>query len=63
MAKDTMPDVQSYLTGLDFPASKQTIISYAKDKKAPHEVVTALNGISDRDYMDADDVMKEMESK
>ncbi len=43
-------EVQKYLSGIDFPADKAEIISYAKSKGAPNEVIDALNGLPDMDY-------------
>ena len=56
-------DLQSHLAGLDFPAEKQAILGHAKHKSAPHDVVAALNGIMDREYLDMADLMEELESK
>lgn len=65
MAKEilTQDVLQNYLSGLDFPTNKQAIINQAKRKNAPSEVVSALNGIPDRDYMDVEDLMKVIESR
>jgi hypothetical protein len=64
MAKNMLSeDIQSHLSGLEFPVNKQGAISHAKDKNAPHEVITALNGIPDREYTDVEDLMKEIDSR
>lgn len=56
-------DIQKHLSGLEFPASKQGIISHAKDKNAPQEFISTLNGLPDREYMDMDELMRELEMR
>jgi hypothetical protein len=57
MANTTnLVDLQKYLGGATFPASKQDLIKQAKMKNAPGEVVSVLNGIADREYADVTDV-------
>jgi len=42
--------VQKYLGGIDYPASKQDIVSSAKDSGADDNVLDALNGLPDKTY-------------
>lgn len=57
----SMADVKKYLSEVDFPCDKQTLIDYAKDKDAPKELIDMLNELVDREYTSVDDVMSEME--
>jgi len=51
-----MPDtpnpvqVQKFLGGIDYPASKAEIIAAAEDAGADDRVLEALEGIPDREY-------------
>jgi len=42
--------VQKYLGGIDYPASKDDIVSKAESAGADKEVLDALRGIADREY-------------
>jgi len=42
--------VQKFLGGIDYPASKQTICDAARDSGADDDVLDALEGIPDREY-------------
>ena len=42
--------VQKFLGGMDYPVSKDTILSTAKDQGAHQEILDALGNIPDRDY-------------
>jgi hypothetical protein len=42
--------VQKFLGGIDYPASKEDIVRTAKDAGADDEVLDALEGIPDREY-------------
>ncbi|SEI17238.1 MULTISPECIES: DUF2795 domain-containing protein [unclassified Leifsonia] len=43
-------DVQKYLSGVDYPASKADLVGAAQGQGAPKEVIDALEGLSDRDF-------------
>lgn len=62
MATITSVDLQKYLAGLNFPANKQAIIQFAKTKGASPEVVSALNGLPNREYTDNADVADELDA-
>ena len=53
-------DVQKYLSGVDFPAGKQTLIQHAKQRGAPQNLVSALNGLPNRSYDSVEDVSDEL---
>jgi hypothetical protein len=42
--------VQKFLGGIDYPASKDEIVSRAQESGADDNVLDALRGIPDRDY-------------
>ncbi len=43
-------DVQKALGGMDYPASKDQLVSHARDKGGDTEVVSALEAIPEQDY-------------
>lgn len=42
--------VQKFLGGIDYPASKEDIVRTAKESGADENVLSALEGIPDREY-------------
>ncbi len=48
-----------YLKNMDFPADKQKIISMAKDKGVPENVVQWLNKLPNKQYSSSSDVENE----
>ncbi|NMA10036.1 MAG: DUF2795 domain-containing protein [Methanomicrobiales archaeon] len=52
-------DLQVYLKGMDYPAGKQEIVVQARKNNAPQDVITAIEGFSDRTYRSAADVSTE----
>lgn len=53
-------DVQKYLSGADYPATKQDLLDAAGDNDAPQEVMDALDGIPEKEYASPADVSKEL---
>ena len=53
-------DVEKVLGDVSFPADKQALVKEAKKKSADGEMISALNGISSREYISSDDVMMEL---
>ena len=49
-------DLQVYLKGMDYPAGKQDLITHARERSAPEDVITALERFGDRTYRSAADV-------
>ena len=43
-------DIQKALSGMDYPASKDDIVSHAERSGGDREVVEALRKIEDREY-------------
>ena len=56
-------DVQKYLAGVDYPATKQDLIDIASDNDAPQEVIEALSAIDEKEYGSVADVSKEVGKK
>lgn len=52
--------VQQYLGGMNYPASKQELIAYAQDQDTPEEVLITLENITDRDYNNTEDLNNEL---
>ncbi|WP_314195990.1 DUF2795 domain-containing protein [uncultured Arthrobacter sp.] len=42
--------IQKFLSGIDYPASRQTLISCARESGADSEVLDALQNIPDKEY-------------
>jgi len=56
-------DIQKYLAGVDYPATKQDLIDIASDNSAPQEVIEVLSGIDEKEYDSVTDVSKEFGKK
>lgn len=52
-------ELQKFLSGVTYPATKQDIIKSAKDDGAPQEVMSLLHGLPDREYDEPTDVSEE----
>jgi hypothetical protein len=51
MANKTNPiELQKHLSGIDYPATKDTLVSTARDQGAGHDLLDALKKIPDRQY-------------
>ncbi|WIJ45657.1 DUF2795 domain-containing protein [Curtobacterium citreum] len=50
MAAPNPIQVQKYLSGIDYPASKDDIVSKAEQEGADGDVLEALRGVPDGDY-------------
>jgi hypothetical protein len=53
-------EIQQALVGATFPADKQMLIKQAKDKGGNSDMVSALNGLPDRQYVSINDVVAEL---
>jgi hypothetical protein len=42
--------IQKFLGGLDYPATRESLLAHAKDSGADTEVLEALNNIPDKEY-------------
>jgi hypothetical protein len=43
-------DVQKHLSGVDYPASRDDLVSTAERENAPQEVLDALKNLPDRSF-------------
>jgi Protein of unknown function (DUF2795) len=49
MAQDFI-EIQKYLSGVDYPASKEKLVEHAKSKGASEELLDELERIPDEEY-------------
>ena len=56
MPKVSAVDISHSLSGIDFPADKNNIVSYAQEHKANPDVINALQQIPERKYQNMADV-------
>jgi hypothetical protein len=59
----SMADVEHAIKGIDFPKSKNEIVSYAQSNKASNDIVADLQEIPDRTYNNAADLAQEFKGK
>ncbi|GII62753.1 hypothetical protein Skr01_28380 [Sphaerisporangium krabiense] len=52
--------VQKYLSGVDYPASKDTLLEHAKAHGADQDALKALERLPERDYEGPSGVSKEL---
>lgn len=52
-------DVQAALGAVRFPANKDAIVDAAKASGVSNEILTALDGLPERDYTSAQDVLQQ----
>jgi hypothetical protein len=43
-------EIQKYLSGVDYPVTKQNLLDKARDNGAGEDVLAALEHLSERDY-------------
>ena len=48
--KVSAAQLQVYLKGIDYPVSKQQMLEHAKSLSAPHNVMSALENLPERQY-------------
>lgn len=58
--RPSLAKVEQYLAGLDFPAGKIDVISYAAEGKASQDVLDTLAKIPDRVYGGPTELSKEI---
>lgn len=52
--------IQKYLTGINYPVSKDTLIEKAKLNGAGEDIINKLKGFADRDYKNPSDIAQEL---
>ena len=60
MAKVNPIQAQKFLSGMDYPASKQEIVEHAQQQGADEDVRAALEQIADRQYDGPNAVSEEL---
>lgn len=60
MAKVNPIQVQKFLGGMNYPASKGDLVEHAKAKGADEDVISTLEQIPDREYDGPSGVTKEI---
>ncbi len=50
MANPGFIEAQKFLSGVDYPASKQELVEHARSQGAGDEILQALERIPDREY-------------
>ena len=58
MAKANPIQVQKFLSGMDYPASKDEIVKHAKSKGADENIMDTLEQLPEEDYETPADVSK-----
>lgn len=53
-------DAPRYLEGLDYPASKEDLISTAESNDAPDDLIERLGTLGRAEYTSTDDVVAEL---
>lgn len=59
--KTSPAEIQKHLAGVDYPASKQSLIETAERESASTEVIDDLQSLPEREYDGPPDVMTEFE--
>jgi hypothetical protein len=52
--------VQKFLSGVDYPVDKSTLVEHARSQGADDDVVAALDGLPERDYHGPNAVSQEL---
>lgn len=50
MSQPNPIEIQKYLSGVDYPVTKQNLLDKARDNGAGDDVLTALERLPERDY-------------
>ncbi len=61
VAVDFNPDdVSQYLEGVDYPASKEEVVSAAEGNGAPDDMIRVLEGLSRPEYSGPDQIAEDL---
>jgi hypothetical protein len=55
--------LQQYLPNLDFPASKEEVVSIAQSNDAPQEVIDRIKNSGNETFNSADEVLQTVQGK
>jgi hypothetical protein len=53
-------DVQKHLKGMDYPASREELVSHARENGAPDDVISLLEGMAEREFKSPVQVTEEI---
>lgn len=42
--------IEEYLSGMDFPASREDLVQHARQQNAPHSVIATLERVDEGEY-------------
>lgn len=56
--KGSAAELEKYLKGIDFPASKEDLLKKARDNNAPSEVIDMINALTEDRFNSPIDVSK-----
>ena len=62
MAKLNPIEVQKHLKGMNYPASKDDVVSKAEENGADEELLAQLRGVRKNEFSGPDDVMEALKS-
>ena len=55
-------DAPRYLEGVDYPASKEDLISAAEDNNAPEELIEMIGTLCRPEFSNPEDVVEELQA-
>ena len=55
-------DAQQYLQGVEYPASKEDVVSAAENNGAPEDLMRMITGLSRPDYSEEEQVLEDLRS-
>ena len=55
-------DAPRYLEGVDYPASKEDLISAAEDNNAPEELIERIGPLGRPEFSNPEDVVEELQA-
>lgn len=58
--KASLIEVERYLRGIDFPATKEDLIDCARDNRAPGDVMHVLDKLGNKEYQSVVDITEEV---
>ncbi|MGE5392828.1 MAG: DUF2795 domain-containing protein [Candidatus Saccharibacteria bacterium] len=58
--EDQAYDLESFLEGVPYPASRDEIIAHASQRGAPEELLQLMEGLPDRQFDGTDDIRLEL---
>lgn len=56
-------DIRSYLDAVTYPVDKNTILEHVENSGASYEVLSTISPITDKQYDNADEVLKEIQTR